>query len=138
MTIILGYDESPGASRALQVAIEYAATFTEALIIVYGAAVPGGTGEEYLVHDEAIRQNKQEALDQAVQTAEAAGVPATVEILAAKPDQALIAAAERHQARLIIVGSWGDGPIRGALLGSTPHKLLHLSSIPILCVPHGR
>ncbi|MET9933088.1 universal stress protein, partial [Streptomyces sp. NPDC006324] len=26
-------------------------------------------------------------------------------------------------------------PIRGALLGSTPHKLLHMSTVPVLCVP---
>lgn len=52
-----------------------------------------------------------------------------------KPAQALLNAAERHDARVIIVGSWGDSPIRGALLGSTPHKLLHLSPVPVLCVP---
>nr|WSW41681.1 universal stress protein [Streptomyces sp. NBC_01001] len=59
----------------------------------------------------------------------------TVEVVDEKPAQALLDAAERHRARVIIVGSWGDSPIRGALLGSTPHKLLHLSPVPVLCVP---
>lgn len=34
-----------------------------------------------------------------------------------------------------MVGSWGESPIRGALLGPTLHKLLHLSTVPVLCVP---
>ncbi|EMF52732.1 putative universal stress protein [Streptomyces bottropensis ATCC 25435] len=34
-----------------------------------------------------------------------------------------------------MVGTWGESPMRGALLGSAPHKLLHLSRFPVLCVP---
>ncbi len=51
------------------------------------------------------------------------------------PAQALLDAAERHAARVIVVGTWGESPMRGALLGSTPHKLLHMSPVPVLCVP---
>ena len=47
MTVVLGYDESPGADGALRVAIEVSAAFDEPLVLVYGVAVPGGTGEEY-------------------------------------------------------------------------------------------
>lgn len=82
-----------------------------------------------------MREAGRVALDHAVAAAEAAGVPTTVEIIDQKPAQALIDAASRHGARFIVVGSWGESPMRGALLGSTPHKLLHLSSIPVLCVP---
>ena len=42
---------------------------------------------------------------------------------------------DKHDARLIVVGTYGDSPMRGAILGSTPHKLLHWSSRPVLCVP---
>jgi nucleotide-binding universal stress UspA family protein len=35
------------------------------------------------------------------------------------------------------VGDKGLRPIRGAILGSTPHKLLHLSDRPVLVVPGG-
>ena len=45
------------------------------------------------------------------------------------------AAADKHDARLIVVGTYGESPIRGAILGSTPHKLLHWSGRPVLCVP---
>ncbi|MDT0381536.1 universal stress protein [Streptomyces sp. DSM 42041] len=137
MTVVLGYDESPGAERALRVAIEVSVAFGELLVLVYGAAAPGGTGEEYRTHHEALRQAGRTALDHAVQTAATAGVPTAVEIIDEKPAEALIEAASRHGARVIVVGSWGESPIRGALLGSTPHKLLHLSDVPVLCVPTG-
>ncbi|WP_405631415.1 universal stress protein [Streptomyces sp. NBC_00016] len=135
MAIVLGYDESPGAVRALRIAIQTAAAFRERLVLVYGAAAPGSGGEEYRAHHEAVREAGRIALDHAVAEAEAAGVPTTVEVIDQKPAQALIDAASRHGARFIVVGSWGESPMRGALLGSTPHKLLHLSSIPVLCVP---
>ncbi|MEU9027580.1 universal stress protein [Streptomyces sp. NPDC048383] len=135
MSVVLGYDESPGAERALHVALEVATAFGEPLVLVYGANAPGATGEEYRAHRAAVRQAGRNALARAVTAADEAGVPSTVEIVDDRPAQALLAAAERHRARVIIVGSWGDSPMRGALLGSTPHKLLHLSPIPVLCVP---
>ncbi|MFF5446212.1 universal stress protein [Streptomyces sp. NPDC012888] len=135
MSVVLGYDESPGAERALRVALEVAAAFGEPLVLVYGAAAPGSLGEEYRSHQEAIRQAGRTALAHAVEAADEAGVPSAVEIVDEKPAQALLGAAERHGGRVIVVGSWGESPIRGALLGSTPHKLLHLSRLPVLCVP---
>ncbi|MDX2527654.1 universal stress protein [Streptomyces europaeiscabiei] len=135
MPIVLGYDESPGALRALRVAIEVSANYGEPLVLVFGAAVPGGRGEEYRTHRDALHQAGRVALEHAVTAAEAAGVPTLVEIIDQKPAQALIDAATRHEARLIVVGTWGESPMRGALLGSTPHKLLHLSHFPVLCVP---
>ncbi|MFD7078715.1 universal stress protein [Streptomyces sp. NPDC059918] len=135
MSVVLGYDESPGAERALHVALEVAAAFGEPLVLVYGAAAPGAAGEEYRAHRGAVRQAGRSALSRAVEAADEAGVPSTVEVVDEKPAQALLDAAERHHARVIIVGTWGDSPIRGALLGSTPHKLLHLSPVPVLCVP---
>jgi nucleotide-binding universal stress UspA family protein len=30
--------------------------------------------------------------------------------------------------------SMGEGPFKCAILGSTPHKILHISKVPVLCV----
>ncbi|MFD5860692.1 universal stress protein [Streptomyces chartreusis] len=135
MTVVLGYDESPGAVRALHVAVEVSAAFDEPLVLVYGAAAPGALGEEYAAHRDALREAGRTALAHAVQVAEEAGVRTTVEVIDQKPAEALIDAATRHAARVIVVGSWGESPLRGALLGATPHKLLHLARTPVLCVP---
>ena len=48
---------------------------------------------------------------------------------------ALLALASEREARLIVVGTYGESPLRSAILGSTPHKLLHLSEVPVLVVP---
>lgn len=135
MSVVLGYDESPGAVRALHVAIEVSAAFGEPLVLVYGAAAPGALGEEYTAHRDAVQEAGRTALSHAVGVADEAGVRTTVEVIDQKPAEALIEAATRHAARFIVVGSWGESPLRGALLGSTPHKLLHLSRTPVLCVP---
>ncbi|MET9934052.1 MULTISPECIES: universal stress protein [unclassified Streptomyces] len=135
MSVVLGYDESPGAARALRIAVEVAAAFGETLVLVYGAAAPGPTGEEYRSHHDAVRQAGRTGLEHAVAEADRAGVPTVVEVIDDKPAQALVDAAARHAARVVVVGSWSESPIRGALLGSTPHKLLHMSTVPVLCVP---
>ena len=54
-----------------------------------------------------------------------------------RPAVALAGLGEEHDARMIVVGSYGESPIKGAILGSTPHKLLHLSDRPVLVVPGG-
>ncbi|MET0468860.1 MAG: universal stress protein [Aeromicrobium sp.] len=135
MAVVLGYDESPGAARALQAAIEVARAFDERLILVYGIAAPGGVGEEYASHREALRIIGRTALEAAVEAADAAGVSTTLELVDAKPAEALLRIADTYDARVIVVGTWGESPLKGAILGSTPHKLLHLSARPVLCVP---
>ena len=54
-----------------------------------------------------------------------------------RPAQALVDAADEHDAMVIVVGIWSESPLRGALLGSVAHKLLQLATRPVLCVPAG-
>lgn len=135
MAVVVGYDESPGSDPALETAIAVAVKWAEPLVLVYGAAAPGGLGEEATAHRDALRELGRTALSHAVARAEGDEVATFVELVDAKPAQALIEVAERYDATVIVVGTTGESPLRGAMLGSTPHKLLHLSSRPVLCVP---
>ena len=137
MTVVLGYDESPGADEALRVAIDVAKRFGEPLRLVYGAAPPGGLGEEFKAHRDALIELGQHATAHALERAHQAGVDAQVDVVSAKPAEALLRVAEECDATVIVVGTSGESPIRGAMLGSTPHKLLQLSTWPVLCVPSG-
>jgi len=133
--IVLGYDRSPGADRALHTAIEVAQRYAVPLVLVHGIAPPGGVGEEAAQARAALDELGDRITAPAVAVAEAAGVPVVVEVVDDKPAQALVAAADRHDAEVIVVGTWNDSPLRGALLGSVAHKLLQLSTRPVLCVP---
>ena len=136
MSIVLGYDESPGARRALGYSIDLARLLGDTLVLVYADEPPGGVrGEEFKAHFDALAEMGRTALGHAVDEAKAAGVTTAVELVDAKPAAALLDTAEKYDARLIVVGTWGESPLRGAILGSTPHKLLHWSTRPVLCVP---
>ena len=137
MAIVLGYDDSPGAGTALATAIRFAQRLDEPLVLVYGAGVPGGRGEEFRAHLEALHEMGRTALSHAVELAAAAGVATEVELVDERAAEALLEAAARHDATMIIVGTTGESPLKGAVLGSTPHRLLHLSDRPVLCVPVG-
>ncbi len=138
MAIVLGYDDSPGAGTALAAAVRVAQRLGEPLVLVYGAGVPGGMGEEFRVHLQALHELGRTALAHAVELAEAAGVTTVVELVDERPAEALLDVATRHDATMIVVGTTGESPLKGAMLGSTPHKLLHLSDRPVLCVPVDR
>ena len=74
---------------------------------------------------------------EAAQRAADSGVEVEVELREERPVDALMSLAAEHDARAIVVGNFGEHPIKGAVLGSVPHKLLHLSEHPILVVPAG-
>ncbi len=130
------------------------------LVLVYGVAPPGavvrrspsaksgaglgrrrawrprvGVGEEAGEAREAIEEFDVRVTRPALAAAEAAGVQAVVEVVDDRPAPALVAAADTHDAEVIVVGTWNESPLRGLLLGSVAHKLLHLSDRPVLCVP---
>ena len=132
---MLGYDESPGAQRALEQAVDIARLLRETLVVVYADEPPSRMGEEFTAHTEALAEQGRQALADATTTAQAAGVTVEVELVAERPAQALLDVADRRDARLIVVGTYGESPLRSAILGSTPHKLLHWSTRPVLCVP---
>lgn len=99
-------------------------------MLVNGVGPPGSVGEEFRTHLDALTELGRSATAHAVAEAEAAGVRTVEELIDDKPAQALIQAADKHDAQVIVVGTYGESPLRGAMLGSTPHKLLHRSQEP--------
>lgn len=134
MTFVVGYDESPGAKLALDAAIDLASRYGEPLILVYGAAPPGGVGEEFQSHLAALEEMGRAATSHAMEKALAAGVVAEVAVVPQRPAPALLAVADQYDARMIIVGSYGESPLRGFILGSTTYKVLNQTDRPVLVV----
>jgi nucleotide-binding universal stress UspA family protein len=134
--IVVGYDESDGAGRALDAAIDLARGLGDGLVLAFASQPPGReVGDEYRAHLAAIEERGRALLDEALGRSRSAGVEAEAVVEASTPVDLLIDLAERHRARMIVVGTYGESPLRGAVLGSTPHKLLHLSPVPVLAVP---
>jgi nucleotide-binding universal stress UspA family protein len=135
VSIVVGYDPSPGSQAAFTAAIDLAQRYGETLVVVYGYAAPGGLGEEARAHEAAIAELGRRSAAPAVERATAVGVDAELELVPQKPAAALVHVAEARGARMIVVGSRGESLLRGALLGSTTYKVLGMATCPVLVVP---
>jgi nucleotide-binding universal stress UspA family protein len=134
-SIVVGYDASPGAHAALDHALGLAAAFGDRLIIGFGVAPPVRLGDESRAHRDALREEAERLTVDALERAQGTDVEVEVALVEDRPSSALAGLADNNDARMIVVGSYGERPLKGAILGSTPHKLLHMAERPVLVVP---
>ena len=83
----------------------------------------------------ALEERAEKVIAEAAKRVTDAGVEVDTVIVSESAANALAELADARDARLIVVGTYGDSPLKGAILGSTPHKLLHISKVPVLVVP---
>lgn len=134
-TLVLGFDGSPSAVAALEKTIEVAGGAGSDVVVVFGYYISplGGIGDGSI--REALEGVGKHAVTRAVSDLEAAGIPVSSRIEPGKPADVLIAIAEEVGADTIVVGTVGESPISGALLGSVVLRLVQRSKLPILVVP---
>lgn len=83
----------------------------------------------------AARQESERILAEALQIAQAAGVPASGERLEGEtPHRAIVETAGRLGCDLIVMASHGRRGLRGMLLGSETQRVLVQASVPVLVV----
>ena len=133
--IVVGYDGSACGDAALDRALDLAGELGDQVTVVFGYAPPGLWGGEIAEHEEAIEELGEMVMAKAKGQAAARGVEIDVQLVAKRAAEALIEVAGQRDARMIVVGSFGDPPLKGIILGSTPNKLLHMSERPVLVVP---
>lgn len=133
--IVVGCDGSEGAKAALKFAASMAGELGDSLVLVFAYEPPGRlVGEEFKEHSKALEEYGNGILREADRMAGDLGVEAETLLVPKDPVVALDGLARERGARVIAVGTYGESPIRSAILGSTPHKLLHISETPVLCV----
>ena len=134
--IVVGYDGSECAKEAVRVAIEVGKAYGDKVVIAFGYELSPVGGELHDYHA-ALKELATKRLTEATELASAEDGEVEVEavIVESEPAHALVELAAERDARVIVVGTSGESPLRGALLGSTPHKLLHLADRPVLVVP---
>jgi nucleotide-binding universal stress UspA family protein len=133
--IIVGIDGSTSSDKAVAEAAVLAQEIGQKLYVVFGYEPYRGAAE-IQDHRAALEEMGTEVGNRAVEQAQEAGAEVEFQLIDQGPVDALLALADQIDARMIVVGSYGDSPLKGAILGSTPHKLLHLSKRPVLVV-HG-
>jgi nucleotide-binding universal stress UspA family protein len=134
-SIVVGYDGSACGEAALEAALGIAPPLGDEITVVFGYAPPGIWGGEIADHEEAIEELGEQVLGKARLQAAEQGVEIGEELIPKRGVEALIEAADTRDARLIVVGSFGEAPLKGIILGSTTNKLLHLTKRPVLVVP---
>jgi nucleotide-binding universal stress UspA family protein len=138
--IVVGYDGSDCSRAALDEGLRTAKALGDQVVVVFGYSPPGLWGGEIAEHEEAIQERGMKVLEEAKHQAAAADADATIELelVAKRGSEAIVDVAEKRDARMIVVGSYGDAPLKGMILGSTPNKLLHMADRPVLVVPAQR
>lgn len=132
--IVIGFDGSDSSKSALNQAFDFATALGDSLVVVFAYAPGGYGGGEVPEQRKAVEEFGRKVTQQAVDAAKAAKVKCRVEMINEHPHQALMTAADKHDARMIVVGSHGESPLKGAIIGATPTKLVQLSETPVLVV----
>jgi nucleotide-binding universal stress UspA family protein len=132
--LVVGYDGSECARAALRAALTLGRELEASIVVAFGFSANPLGGE---IHDyrEALEEHARKVLGEAVERARDEGIDVETVVVEEAPADGLVDLARQRDARAIIVGTRGEGPLRGALIGSTPHKLLQLADRPVLVVP---
>jgi len=135
-TIIWASDGSEHADRALGYARGLADASSARLIAVHVKEILVGRGGGYPVQVD--EDEVEEKIQGRVNDLKNAGLNVSYEKHGASAGgaaHAIADAAKEAGADLIVVGTRGQGPLTGLLLGSVTHRLLHVASCPVLAVP---
>lgn len=133
-TIVVGYDGSDCSRAALAAAVGLARPLGDEIIVVAAYEV-NRLGGEIMDFAAALRERAERLAQLAQEQAAGLAVAVTTEVVEETPVAALTDVGDRVNARMIVVGSRGEGPLRGALVGSVPHKLLQVAGRLVLVVP---
>jgi nucleotide-binding universal stress UspA family protein len=133
--IVVGYDGSACGEAALATALALGPTLGDEITVVFGYAPPGIWGGEIADHEVAIEELGERVLGGARRQAADRGIKVAEELVPKRGVEALIEVADAREARMIVVGSFGESALKGIILGSTTNKLLHLTDRPVLVVP---
>ena len=134
--ILVGYDGRRGSQAALDEALRLGRDLGATVVVLFSFEAMR-IGAEARDLDAAIDEHGRAVLADAVARAAAAGAQIETAQRAQPPIEGLLEEADERDAQMIVVGSTGEGPLRGLIVGSTPYKLLHASTRPLLVVPTG-
>jgi nucleotide-binding universal stress UspA family protein len=132
--IILGYDGSDPARAALDEAARLAQDLGVGLVAVFSYGPPAGETGEVADQRAAVKELVSAVAGEAAERLRELGCAHELMLVDERPAEALVKVADEREARMIVVGGAGQGPIASALLGTTPSRLLRITDRPVLVV----
>lgn len=141
--VLLAVDGSEGAQRATRTLIANAGLYKEPidveLITVRPPLPPIGGLSGVVVNREMIdnyyREEGEKALAPSRELLDNAGVPYVARVLVGDIAITIVEHAKTTACKMICMGTRGMTPLPNLVLGSVSHKVLHLSTLPVLLVP---
>jgi nucleotide-binding universal stress UspA family protein len=137
--VVLGVDDSPAATRAIEEAFFEASQRDTELLAVRTWTRPIATAPVTmppLPHDfDQVKAEEQRLLSKVLSSYHERfpGVPLREEVIEGRPARILVRLTELAQ--LLVVGTRGHGGFKGLLLGSVSQQVLHHAECPVLIVP---
>jgi nucleotide-binding universal stress UspA family protein len=132
MKIVVGYDGSESAKRALERAVSLAGD-SDKVLVVAAAESRARTGITEGAHlDPSEVDQRRKDLEEAKELLSARGIDAETVEAQGDPGDVVVEAAKG--ADLVIVGSRGLNPLQRLLLGSVSSKVVHRAECDVLVV----
>jgi nucleotide-binding universal stress UspA family protein len=133
--ILVGYDGSPLAEKAVNVAIRFGLNEKSSISVLAVARLPepATSVEVEAILDDA-REHFEAGLKRVVERGQAHGVEVATDVVVGHPAEQLIHRAETEQADLIIVGRRGTSMFQKIMLGSVSERVLRYAHCPVLLV----
>jgi nucleotide-binding universal stress UspA family protein len=138
-SILVAYDFSPHAEAALRSAVSLARASKGRVHLLHSCGLPIGTMLPYdaaipIDVTDSIRAGAIERIEAVRREAAGHGVPVTAEVTTMFPVEAVLAAAEKQGADLIVAGTRGLTGLKHAILGSVAERIVRLAPCPVLTV----
>lgn len=130
--ILVALDGSTYSTNALPTAIAVAEKFGAEIYVLHVAEHDKGRAAVYSIESPA---ESTRLVADAVQSARVAGLKVAGDVIDAAANQAarvIVETADAKGADLIVMGSRGLSDVQGLFLGSTTHKVIQSSGIPVL------
>lgn len=134
--IVVPIDGSKQALKALDFAISMAKMYEDSLLLLNVQRLDDEANHA-MIQKEKLEKQGLKHLDEAVEQINGK-VPFLQKVRFGVPSIEIAKEAKEVNARCIVMGSRGNGPIVSAILGSVSYGVLHLAPCPVTVVPSNK
>jgi nucleotide-binding universal stress UspA family protein len=133
-TIVVGFDGSPAAERALERAAALRGADGRVVVVTATASLPPTSMMDEPVLDSPSPDERDALLERAAVALRGHGIEPVLLARDLAPAEALLQAARSESADLIVVGSTGSGYVTRAIVGSTAENVVRQAPCDVLIV----